>query len=502
MSKKTVKVSVLVPIYNVACYLDECLSSLARQTLSDIEIICINDGSTDNSLEICKKYAKADKRFVIINKKNSGYGDSMNQGLKKACGEYIGIVESDDFVKPEMLKTLYDEAVKNDADVVKTNAYFYWTDTNKAVLMELIDENNVGKVICPRTKKSNIYYKIPSIWSAIYRRDYLLKNDIHFLPTPGASYQDTSFTFKVWMSAERVVFLDKAFLYYRQDNAGSSMNNISKKASAIWKEFDEIEKYAIEHNYEEEMPIIKERKFIHSYNFLLCMQGKDILNFGKEISKAIHGYKVPVEYFQTDKQRKNFKMIQRHPRLFYFLKRNHMKVDCYKGYVLNRFMPSRRRENYIRYLKDELRDRRLYKGPEHYYFFEPETEKLKISIIVPTHNDKEIIKTCIDSLKAQTHSNIEIIIVNDGKDKESDEIIEKIAASDPRIKTVKTHEKGVATARNAGLKLATGKFVMWCDSDDSFTKDTCEKMLKELLKSDSDFATCETNLFYNEVHPR
>ena len=100
------KISIIVPIYNTNKYLNECLISLQNQTLKDIEIICVNDGSTDNSLDIIMEYIN-DNRFIIINKNNSGYGDSMNQGLNFANGEYIGIVESDDFVDIEMFKSLY-----------------------------------------------------------------------------------------------------------------------------------------------------------------------------------------------------------------------------------------------------------------------------------------------------------------------------------------------------------------------------------------------------------
>ena len=92
------KVSIIIPTYNVEMFLDECLESIQRQTLQDIEIICVNDGSTDHSLEIIKKYAENDPRFVIVDKENGGYGKAMNVGLDKATGEYIGIVEPDDYV--------------------------------------------------------------------------------------------------------------------------------------------------------------------------------------------------------------------------------------------------------------------------------------------------------------------------------------------------------------------------------------------------------------------
>ena len=121
------KISVLVPIYNVEKYLRECLDSLLNQTLVDVEFILINDGSKDNSLEIMKEYQSKDARFKIIDKENTGYGSSMNKGLDLASGEYIGIVESDDFIKKRMFEDLYNIAVKNDADMVKSDYFYYYT---------------------------------------------------------------------------------------------------------------------------------------------------------------------------------------------------------------------------------------------------------------------------------------------------------------------------------------------------------------------------------------
>ena len=121
--RQGIAVSVLTPVYNVERYLPECLDSLRAQTLRNIEFICINDGSTDGSLEILKRYAELDDRFVIIDKPNSGYGASMNRGLDAARGEYIGIVESDDVASPDMFKKLYRFASCHRCDLVKSN-YF------------------------------------------------------------------------------------------------------------------------------------------------------------------------------------------------------------------------------------------------------------------------------------------------------------------------------------------------------------------------------------------
>lgn len=240
--KSRAKVSVLVPIYNVEDFLGECLDSLVKQTLKDIEIVCINDGSTDGSLKIVKEYDKNDPRIVIIDKKNTGYGDSMNQGLDKATGEYVGIVEPDDFIELDAFEKMYKIAKTNNLDVVKANFYEYFTDKKRDVAksnMFLSEEENI--VLDPREQR-HVFYEQPSIWSAIYNRKFLNDNNIRFLPSPGASYQDAGFNFKVWASAKKVIMLNSAFLHYRQDNPNSSVKS-EGKVYAVKDEYDEVEKW-------------------------------------------------------------------------------------------------------------------------------------------------------------------------------------------------------------------------------------------------------------------
>jgi glycosyltransferase involved in cell wall biosynthesis len=119
------KISVVVPVYNVEKYLKECIDSIINQTLEDIEIICVNDGSTDSSLEILNDYAKKDSRIIVINKSNSGYGHTMNMGLNAATGEYVGIIESDDFADKNMFEDLYKLAKEYDADIFHILPYFH-----------------------------------------------------------------------------------------------------------------------------------------------------------------------------------------------------------------------------------------------------------------------------------------------------------------------------------------------------------------------------------------
>lgn len=221
------RLSILVPIYNVERYLAECLDSLAAQTYTDFEVICINDGSTDSSKTIIESYLR-DPRFRIIDKPNSGYGASMNQGLAQARGTYIGILESDDFIAPNAFETLIKTADAFNAEVVKATFDFYWsTPSTRRETYQFYHPLPTNTLINPQND-DRIFYEKPSIWSAIYRRDFLIDNNIAFLETPGASYQDASFNFKVWASATRIVYVDEAFVSYRQDNEQSSVNSPSK----------------------------------------------------------------------------------------------------------------------------------------------------------------------------------------------------------------------------------------------------------------------------------
>lgn len=235
------KISVLLPIYNAEKFLSKSLGEVLNQTLKDIEFICINDGSTDSSLKMIKDYAEKDERIVVIDKDNHGYGESMNQGLNVAKGKYIAILEPDDFVDNTMYETLYDLAEKYNADVVKSNYYEYETKTDNNTYLEVLEGLPYETLINAHLNKSIIHMR-PCIWSAIYKREFLEKNHIRFNETPGASYQDTAFAFKVWVSAERVIFTKDAFLHYRIDNDNSSVNS-SGKIFSICDEFQAMQSF-------------------------------------------------------------------------------------------------------------------------------------------------------------------------------------------------------------------------------------------------------------------
>ncbi|MBQ9004588.1 MAG: glycosyltransferase family 2 protein [Eggerthellaceae bacterium] len=232
-------VSILVPVYNAEKYVRQCLRALCEQTLEDIEIIAINDGSTDSSLEVLNGFAARDERIRVIDKTNSGYGASMNLGLDEARGEFIGIVEPDDYPDLVMFQKLYKMAEKHGCDLVKCNYYEHYEDH------EDIQRTFAGfpyRTPFDPVDRPDIICTVPSIWAALYRKSMLDAIGIRFRETPGASYQDTAFTLKAWIAARRVALVRRPLLHYRMDNPNSSVKS-PEKVDAVLDELAEAEAF-------------------------------------------------------------------------------------------------------------------------------------------------------------------------------------------------------------------------------------------------------------------
>jgi glycosyltransferase involved in cell wall biosynthesis len=242
------KISIIIPIYNAEKYLEQCLDSVVNQTLKDIEIICINDGSTDNSVIIIEKFLHKNKQLKIINKKNGGYGSACNAGLASADGEYIAIVEPDDFVKLDMYEKLYYQAKELNVDIVKSSFWMYFDDENGDEWMNKI---RWTKDIKPPSKVFNIvdypvfFYHHPSIWSAIYKKSFLDEKHICFNEVKGAGWVDNLFNMKVLIQAKNISWIPQAYYYYRQTNADASSNlkDYNIPINRVTEMFDFIEQY-------------------------------------------------------------------------------------------------------------------------------------------------------------------------------------------------------------------------------------------------------------------
>ncbi len=275
-----VLVSIVVPIYNVEKYVAECVKSCQNQTMREIEIICVDDGSTDSSLAVVKAMAKKDPRIKCITKKNAGYGNTMNIGFDNASGEYIVIAESDDYIEKDMCEYLYNTAVKYNLDVVKSDYLTFTTKNGKQnTLYEATctDPKYYNKILFPKKDKEIFLFQM-NTWTGIYKTSFIRENNIRHNETPGASYQDNGFWFQTLTLANSIMFVNKAFYHYRQDNPNSSINS-KGKVFCMNEEYDFIHDFVINH------PEVKE-------NFMFEFFRKKFFNYMHTYSRIADEYKL------------------------------------------------------------------------------------------------------------------------------------------------------------------------------------------------------------------
>lgn len=212
------KVSIIIPVYNTEKYLRECLDSVVSQTLKDIEIICINDGSTDNSLQILKEYAQNDNRIKIIDKENGGISFARNTGLQSATGKYVGFVDSDDWIELNFYEKLYNTAIKYGADIALTE--IIRTNNNRHFF------NLKKEKFADNTQKKFKLAKIPQynyVWNKIYNREKLLKINIPF--EEGIAFEDINWSPRVLYYMGRLVTVPDTKYFYRY-NSVSIVNSM------------------------------------------------------------------------------------------------------------------------------------------------------------------------------------------------------------------------------------------------------------------------------------
>lgn len=235
-------VSVIVPIYNTERFLDQCLDSICAQTHQNLEIICINDGSTDGSLEIMKRHAANDARIRIIDKENGGYGQGCNRGIQEARGEWISIIEPDDWIDSRMYGDMLDLASRfnQPIDIIKTPwiDVFNWDDPEKQSEHPCRFSHRIKTSEKPFTidEEPMLIAYHPSIWSVIYRRDFLIEKGIRFIEYPGAGWADNPFLVETFCQASAILYLDKPYYHYRADLPDSTLNH--KTVDAIVRPFD------------------------------------------------------------------------------------------------------------------------------------------------------------------------------------------------------------------------------------------------------------------------
>lgn len=222
-----ISVSIIVPVYNVENYLCKCLDSLIHQSITSIEIIVINDGSTDRSGELAKTYAQKDHRIRLFHQSNMGLSLTRNRGLKKAKGEYIAFVDSDDWLCENAIEQLYKEAIKKQADMVVANAVFVYSDgreTNPYHRDKFFYQDKIltGKECFYKLMRNRCF--APMVYSYLYKRELIETNKLKF---SNILHEDELWTPIAMCHAKKIVILDLDFYFYRQ-RLGSIVNSNNK----------------------------------------------------------------------------------------------------------------------------------------------------------------------------------------------------------------------------------------------------------------------------------
>jgi len=252
------KISVIMPSLNVKPYIKECIESVINQTLTDIEILCVDSGSEDGTFEVLEYYNNQDNRITLIKSDEQSYGKQVNIGLSKARGKYISIVETDDYIDKTMLESLYNLSENSTVDIIKSN-FYHFDDSDKNNPIFKADENkdftNYNGAKFTIEEQPQFLNGHPSIWAGIYRREFLNKNHITFLEEPAGGWVDNPFFYQTAICAKSIKYTDIPFYYYRVSNTNSSSNTFTSftlPMKRVLDIFDVLEEY----NYDNDDVII------------------------------------------------------------------------------------------------------------------------------------------------------------------------------------------------------------------------------------------------------
>lgn len=252
------KVSVIVPIYNVEKYLEKCINSLLSQTLEDIQIILVNDGSKDNSGNIAKEYEKNNKdRVIYVEKENGGLSDARNYGLKYATGDFIAFLDSDDYIEKNAYEEMYNKAIEENADYVECD--FIWEFHNKI---------RVDKQYPYKNKKEMLSFVRVVAWNKLIKRQLITDNNLEF--PKGLRYEDVEFTYKLIPFINKFAYVDKPFIHYVQ-REGSIANVQNERTAEIFTVLDNVIEFYKENNIYDEYRDELEYNYAR---YLLCSSFK------------------------------------------------------------------------------------------------------------------------------------------------------------------------------------------------------------------------------------
>lgn len=453
-----VKVSVIVPIYNVENYLEESLSSVLSQTLEDIEIICVNDGSTDNSLNILNDFAQKDSRIKIFSQENLGVSVARNNALKKASGDYIYFFDADDYICPTGLEKLYISAVNNDSDISIFKAMVFNNDFSDAYESHMCVIDSLypncdfeNQTFNHRDIKKFILNTPQMPWNKLFKKKFLDKyEDIEF--PPNLPYNDVVFHVKSMLRAYKISFVPEYLYYYRKNNPNSISNDNSNHIQ-IFKIIKIVEDF------------LKEENFMEEYQ------------------KEFDCFKIDhISYHMRTPLSKEYYLLAREE----FENVNVEENELLKSFDLDKY-------NTIMALSVDEID--TFEDKLNSLDF----KKIKVSVIVPVYNVEKYLEECLNSLINQTLKDIEIICVNDGSTDNSADILESYAKKDDRLLVITQENQGLAAARNTGLNYVNGEYIYFIDSDDFLELNALEELYNIAVEKSLDFVLFPLINFDDEI---
>ena len=509
------KVSIIIPIYNVEEYLEECLVSAINQSLKEIEIICVNDGTLDHSMDIVNKYAETDRRIVIVEKENGGLSSARNAGMDVAKGEYIYFLDSDDYLVENAMEFLYHQASQNrlddiffsaqsffESEEVKEKNKFYIDYYTRAQEYKDVFE---GKALFSLMEENSDFR--PSACLQFIRRAFLQENEIKFYE--GILHEDNPFTMQCITMAKRVMCVPNK-LYMRRVRAESIMTGVKgfRSSYGYYKGMEEYLNYMETRNVPEEFIQTLKKRLCNMYNNAVdpMMKFSDdeiadcLVNFPALEQVKYHVFvKSIAERRKNDRERCARLESERNElarRVEELTNSNSYKIGHRLMYVpgkVKRFILSIK-DHGLKYTFQGVKRKIFNKLPKGvrrcwntakcrgkgYYLWSLKNKIIKkktifVSIIMPVYNAGEFLRECMESVVEQSlKNNIEVICVNDGSTDNSMEILQEFASQNPFIRIIDKENTGAGDCRNVGLKEAKGEYVLFLDADDIFDSDLCK----------------------------
>ena len=457
----SVKISTIIPVYNAEKYIEKCLDSILNQSFKDIEVICINDGSTDGTLKILENYSNKDNRINIINTENHGQGHARNIGINQANGEYISFVDADDWLDLNAYELLYNKSKLNNLDMLFFQMVNYEDLSGELVYSDSYDHkcfvDSIGDLdtIFNQEDFFNYTFLIPVCpVSKLYKTSFLKNNDIKF--PEGLMFEDNIFHYKSYFLGDRFGFLNQ-HLYFRRRHDDS----VTKKFTE--KQFDIIEVSNLIINLFIELGIYdkyKDKVINHTFMIVLEWFNKFPLYLKEKFYKLLKNNFIGFNSLYDDF--------------------NCYLSDFHKSY----FDLMHKKDYYVDFISEFL-----FLNAD--YSVIPSIEKdYKISIIIPTYNTGLLLHRTISSIENQSlgFNEMEIILVDDGSNMETLDLIKYYANNYANIKAIflNTNTGSSGTPRNVGIYNAAADYIMFLDHDDFFEFDALEKLYFKIISSESD----------------